>query len=255
MAVPLAMVAVVVVHSRKISVNPEYCKVLMCDAMKVSIIIPVLDEALNLLRISSHLQSFIQQGHEVIIVDGGSFDNTLAISNQVTDKVLISKTGRALQMNSGAAIASGDILLFLHADTFLPDNAMQSVLEVSNGQDYWGRFNVRLSSPRLIFRVIGSLINIRSCLTSIATGDQAIFICRSLFDRVGGFPEISLMEDIEISRQLKKLSKPVCVKNNVTTSSRRWEKMGIVATVLLMWKIRLYYFLGVPPDKLNQLYR
>jgi GT2 family glycosyltransferase len=119
----------------------------------------------------------------------------------------------------------------------------------------WGRFNVRLSSNRLVFRLIESMINLRSCLTSIATGDQAMFIKKSLFNRVGGFPEIALMEDVALRRRLKKIEKPVCIKQKVITSSRRWENKGIVATVLLMWKLRLYYFLGVSPEKLNQLYR
>lgn len=222
--------------------------------MKISIIIPVLNEEASLSRISSHLQSIKHQGHEVIIVDGGSTDNTLSIAYELTDRVIVSKAGRALQMNNGAAVASGEILLFLHADTFLPDNAVQIISDSSQRKDCWGRFDVRLSSSRYVYRLIEQLMNLRSCLTSIATGDQAIFVEKNLFDHVGGFPEIVLMEDVEISRQLKKISKPVCVKQKVITSSRRWEKNGVVATVLLMWKLRLYYFFGMSPEKLNQLY-
>jgi len=222
--------------------------------VKISIIIPVLNEEINLSRISGHLQSIRQQGHEIIIVDGGSVDNTLAISYEVTDDVIVSKAGRALQMNSGASVASGDILLFLHADTFLPDNAIQIISDSFQSKNYWGRFDVRLSSSKYVYRLIERLMNLRSCLTSIATGDQAIFVEKNLFNRVGGFPEIALMEDVEISRQLKKTSKPVCLKHKVITSSRRWETNGVVATVLLMWKLRLYYFFGVSPEKLSQLY-
>jgi len=222
--------------------------------VKISIIIPVLNEEINLSRISSNLQSIRHQGHEVIIVDGGSADNTLAISYEITDMVIVSKAGRALQMNSGASVASGEVLLFLHADTFLPDNAIQIVSDSFRRKNYWGRFDVRLSSSKYVYRLIEGLMNLRSCITSIATGDQAIFIEKDLFDRVGGFPEISLMEDVEISCQLRKISRPVCLKQKVITSSRRWETNGVVATVLLMWKLRLYYFFGVSPEKLNQLY-
>jgi len=222
--------------------------------VKISIIIPVLNEEVNLSRLSGHLQSIRQHGHEVIIVDGGSFDNTLAIAHEITDMIVVSKAGRALQMNSGADIASGEVLLFLHADTLLPDYALQVIADLSQDKDYWGRFDVRLSSDKFVYRVIEHLMNLRSCFTSIATGDQAIFIEKNLFDRVAGFPEIALMEDVEICKRLKKISKPVCLKQKVITSSRRWEMNGVVTTVLLMWKLRLYYFFGVPADKLKQLY-
>lgn len=222
--------------------------------MKLSIIIPVLNEELNLSRMSGHLQSIHQQAHEIIIVDGGSVDNTLAIAHELTDSVIVSQAGRALQMNSGASLASGDVLLFLHADTLLPADTVKIISNLSHRKNYWGRFDVRLSSSRFVFRLIEGLMNLRSCLTSIATGDQAIFIERGLFDHVGGFPEIALMEDIEISRRLKKISKPVCIKQKVITSSRRWESKGVVVTVLLMWKLRLYYFFGASPEKLKQLY-
>ena len=222
--------------------------------MKISIIIPVLDEERNLSCLSEQLHTIRQQGHEIIIVDGGSRDNTLSVAYQITDTVIVSRAGRALQMNNGAAIACGDVLLFLHADTFLPDDAMNVLSALSQKKDVWGRFDVRLSGQRFVFRLIESLMNLRSCLTSIATGDQAMFIEKSLFQRIGGFPEIALMEDIEISWRLKKIVKPLCLKQKVTTSSRRWENNGVLATVLLMWKLRLYYFFGVSPEKLKQLY-
>ncbi|VAW50105.1 hypothetical protein MNBD_GAMMA06-67 [hydrothermal vent metagenome] len=227
--------------------------------IKISIIIPVLNEEAILSHINEHLQSIKEQGHEVIIVDGGSTDNTLMMAQEITDRVVISKAGRALQMNNGAAIASGKILLFLHVDTFLPDNTIQIILdnyqkESYRRKNYWGRFDVRLSSSKYVYRLIEGFMNLRSCITSIATGDQAIFIEKNLFNKVGQFPEIVLMEDIAISRQLKKIAKPVCIKQKVVSSSRRWENNGVVATVLLMWKLRLYYFFGVSPKKLNQLY-
>lgn len=223
--------------------------------MKISIIIPVLNEEVTLSKISSHLQSIKNQGHEIVVVDGGSNDNTLTVAHEITDLVIICPPGRAMQMNNGAAVATGDVFLFLHADTFLPDNIVQIISDLSEKENVWGRFDVRLSSHKTIYRIIERLINFRSCVTSIATGDQAIFIEKNLFNHIGGFPEIALMEDVEISRQLKKISAPVCVKYKVTTSSRRWETKGVVATVLMMWKLRLYYFFGVSPDKLNQLYR
>ena len=157
-------------------------------------------------------------------------------------------------MNSGASAASGRVLLFLHADTFLPDNAVQIITDSFTGESFWGRFDVRLSNKKYIYRLIESMMNLRSCLTSIVTGDQAIFIGKKLFERVGGFPEIALMEDIEISKRLKHISRAVCLRHRVVTSSRRWERNGVVSTVLLMWKLRLYYFFGVSPDKLNQMY-
>lgn len=223
--------------------------------VKISIIIPVLNEAENLSNTLSSLQSFRQSGHEVIVVDGGSRDNSLMLAQGAADSVIVSKAGRALQMNSGASVASSDVFLFLHCDTNLPDNAIQIILEKYQSEHYWGRFDVRLSSNKFVFRLIEWLMNLRSRVTSISTGDQAIFIERKLFNHIGGFPEIALMEDVAISRQLKKLSSPVCLKQKVITSSRRWEKNGVVATVLLMWKLRLFYFFGVSPEKLNRLYR
>lgn len=223
--------------------------------VKISIIIPVLNEEESLSNTLNYLQFFRRSGHEVIVVDGGSRDNSLMLAQQAVDSVIVSKAGRALQMNSGASIASGDVLLFLHSDTELPGNAIQVILDNYQKQHFWGRFDVRLSSNKFVFRLIEWLMNIRSRITSISTGDQAIFIERKLFDYIGGYPEIALMEDIAISRLLKNISPPVCLKQKVTTSSRRWENNGVVVTVLLMWKLRLFYFFGVSPEKLNRLYR
>ena len=227
--------------------------------MKISIIIPVLNEEKKLSKTLNYLQSFSGSGHEVIVVDGGSTDNSLeladeAAAHQVIDRLIVSEPGRALQMNRGAAHATGEVYLFLHADTVLPDNALNLISSCRDNKHYWGRFDIRLSSDRIIFRLIEYLVNLRSRLTSIATGDQAIFIEAELFKSVGGFPPIVLMEDVAISRLLKKQLKPVCLTAKVITSSRRWETKGVLATVLLMWKLRLYYFFGVSPEKLNQLY-
>ena len=225
------------------------------EFIKISIIIPVLNEEINLPDVLSNLLPFRRQGHEVIVVDGGSSDNSLLLAQQGADIVIVSKAGRALQMNSGAMVATGGIFLFLHCDTFLPDNALKVVADNYQRDNYWGRFDVRLSGNKFVFRLIERLMNLRSRLTSIATGDQAIFIERKLFTQLGGFPEIALMEDITVCRLLRKLSSPVCLKQKVITSSRRWESNGVVATVLLMWKLRLFYFFGVSPDKLSRKYR
>lgn len=225
--------------------------------MKISIIVPVLNEEKNLPDVLRQLQSFRHAGHEVIIVDGGSADNSLMLAHEAdaADAIIISRAGRALQMNSGASIASGDVFLFLHADTVLPDDAAQVISALDYRGNFWGHFDIRLSSNKKIFRLIEWFINSRSRLTSIATGDQAIFIERYLFNSTGGFPEIALMEDVAISQLLKKSSKPVCLQQKVITSSRRWQQKGIVATILLMWKLRFYYFIGISPEKLRQLYK
>jgi rSAM/selenodomain-associated transferase 2 len=222
--------------------------------VNISIIIPVLNEQRDLSATLNQLQSFRLAGHEIIVVDGGSSDHSLAIAHEMADVVLVSKAGRALQMNNGAAIAKGDVFLFLHADTVLPHNAVQ-LMSTFCTEEFWGRFDIRLSSDRKIYRLIEYLINWRSRLTSIATGDQAIFIDRRLFNEVGGFPEISLMEDIALSRRLKETSRAVCLRDKVITSSRRWEQHGVLSTILLMWRLRLYYYLGASPEKLSQLYR
>lgn len=223
--------------------------------MKISIIVPVFNEEKHIQDALNNLQHYRRSGHEVIVVDGGSTDNTLALAHDGADAVIVSKPGRAIQMNNGSAVATGEVFLFLHADTRLPDNALSLIAEYEDKKSFWGRFDIRLSSNKRIYRLIELLINLRSRLTSIATGDQAIFVERQLFESMAGFPEIALMEDIELSRRLKKVAAPVCVKQKAVTSSRRWEINGVVKTVFLMWKLRLYYFLGVSPERLNKLYR
>lgn len=228
----------------------------MCKfIVKISIIIPVLNEEVALASTLQQLQYLRQHGHEIIVVDGGSKDNTFMLAQNTADVAIVSKPGRAIQMNNGADIASGDVLLFLHADTVLPDLVETILQQIGQTEWFWGRFDVRLSSNRFVYRIIEAMMNLRSRLSSIATGDQAIFISQSLFRQVSGFPEIALMEDIALSLRLKSITRPICLKQKVITSSRRWEKKGVVSTVLLMWKLRLYYFFGVSPNKLKQLYQ
>ena len=222
--------------------------------MKLSIIIPVYNEAKNITALLRRLRDYRFQGHEVIVVDGGSSDNSFDCAMGLVDKLLMSKQGRALQMNIGAEQAQGDILLFLHADTHLPKDADKLIASVIDKDKSWGRFNVSLSGQHVFFRIIETMINFRSCITGIATGDQAIFVKRSIFEQSGAYPEIKLMEDVALSKRLKSHGKPACINERVTTSSRRWEEKGIVKTVLLMWRLRLMYFLGISPEKLSSLY-
>lgn len=222
--------------------------------MKVSIIIPVLNEEETITSTLQYLQGYREQGHKVIVVDGGSHDDTVARTYGLVDQVLKSKCGRAFQMNTGAEHADEDVLLFLHADTVLPEKACSIITDAIGGGEEWGRFDVRLSGKSWLFRIIEKMMNWRSCLTSIATGDQAIFVRKALFLDVGGYPGIQLMEDIALSRKLRNHSKPACLKSCVTTSSRKWESNGILRTVFLMWRLRLLYSLGVPANKLAKQY-
>jgi len=224
--------------------------------MFVSIIIPVLNEEVSIKKLLQQLQLYRQQGHELIVVDGGSQDKTVSISNSLADNVIQSQSGRALQMNKGAAQARCDILWFLHADTLIPENSVENIqLFMTEHQSDWGRFNIRLSGKNILFRVIEKMMNVRSCITGIATGDQGIFVKRKKFDLVNGYSNLPLMEDIDLSKKLRKISRPVCIKEILTTSSRRWEENGIASTVLLMWRLRFLYWLGVSADRLASQYR
>ena len=222
--------------------------------MFVSIIIPVLNEENSIKELLQQLQAYRQQGHEVIVVDGGSHDNTRSVADSLSDKVISSEAGRALQMNNGATQSRHEILWFLHADTIIPENAIEQIQQALNKSD-WGRFNVKLSGSHILFRIIETMMNVRSCVSSIATGDQGIFVKRKVFGQVNEYSNIPLMEDVDLSRKLKKLSKPVCLKYTLITSSRRWEKNGISSTILLMWKLRFLYWVGVSPEHLARQYR
>ena len=228
----------------------------MNQETRLSIIIPVLNEAATLTATLSALQSLRAAGHEVIVVDGGSHDASMTLAEPWVDQVIRTERGRARQMNAGAAIAHHDIWLFLHADTQLPHNAEQLIIEgLQKSGHQWGRFDVQLSGKHFLLRIIERSMNFRSRITGIATGDQAIFICRQLFQRAGGFPDIPLMEDIVLSHTLKRHGPPACLRQRVITSSRRWEQQGIIRTILLMWRLRLAHALGADPRRLAQLYK
>lgn len=221
--------------------------------MKYSIIIPALNEEKIIPSCLARLQP-LRTGCEIIIADGGSADNTAALASAYADQIVSSEQGRALQMNAGASRATGDVLLFLHVDTVLPENALQLIEQQISSSRPWGRFNIRLSGSHFMFRIIAQMMNWRSALTGIATGDQVIFVTKEAFKAAGQFPEISLMEDIALSKLLNVISPPICLKAKVTSSSRRWEHNGIFQTIVLMWVIRLLYFLGADPDVLTELY-
>ena len=221
--------------------------------MNFSIIIPTLNEEKTIEPCLSALQP-LRNNCEIIIVDGGSIDNTRVIARSLADKVVSSDKGRARQMNNGTRYASGNVLIFLHADTSLPKNALQLIQQKLNSSRKWGRFDIQLSGNHFMLKVIAQMMNWRSRLTGIATGDQVIFVTRLAFEKAGQYPEISLMEDIAICKALRKISPPICLKAKVISSDRRWERYGIYKTILLMWNIRLRYFFGADPQTLAFLY-
>ena len=224
-------------------------------AWRLSVVVPVLDEAACIVGTLQSLQPLRARGHELIVADGGSADGTPGLAAAFADRVVAAPKGRAAQMNAGAAAARGDALLFVHADTRLPDDADRLVREaLADPSRCWGRFDVRIEGRSPLLRVVAFCMNRRSRLTGIATGDQAIFATRPAFARAGGFPEIALMEDIAFSKRMKKLSRPVCLAAAAITSGRRWERHGILRTILLMWRLRLAYFLGARPEELARRY-
>ena len=223
--------------------------------MKISIIVPVLNEADGITAVLVALAPLRVRGHEVIVVDGGSSDGTAALARAVADRVVPAPRGRASQMNAGAALARGEVLLFLHADTRLPENADALILQglAARGRA-WGRFDVRIEGENRLLPVIAFLMNLRSRVTGIATGDQAIFVRREAFAHAGRFPPFELMEDIALSHSLKRVSRPLCLADKAVTSGRRWERRGVLRTVLLMAWLRLAFFFGAAPAKLARLY-
>lgn len=223
--------------------------------MSLSIIIPTLNEARGIVSTLTMLQPLRARGSQVIVVDGGSSDDTAALARPLADAVLNAPRGRAPQMNAGAAIATREILLFLHADCRLPDSADRLIVDgLRRHRRGWGRFDVVISGAHPLLRVVAAMMNARSRLTGIATGDQALFVTRTLFDAAGGFPELPLMEDVEFTRRLKRYGAPLCLRHRVTVSARRWEKYGVVRTILLMWCLRLAYWLGRDPAALAARY-
>ncbi len=221
----------------------------------LSIIVPVLDEAENLERLLPHVRGRCPDA-EVIVVDGGSADRTALVARDWPHaRYLASERGRARQMNAGARAAHGDILLFLHADTLLPADAATAIARaLADRRVVGGRFDVSFASPGRAFRLIATFMNWRSRLTGIATGDQAIFVRRDVFEGLGGYPDIPLMEDVELSARLGRRGRMRCLRSRVVTSARKWEREGIVRTVVLMWALRLLYFLRVDPARLHRWY-
>ena len=221
----------------------------------LSIIVPVLDEADNIAATLAALEPFRQRGVEVIVVDGGSGDDTVERARPLADRLLTAPRGRAAQMNIGAAAASGDVLLFLHADTTLPADADGLLLYgLSNTARVWGRFDIAIEGRNPLLHVVSGFMNWRSQITGIATGDQAMFVTRHAFATAGGFPDIALMEDIALSARLKRISRPLCLAVRARTSGRRWAKHGLIRTILLMWRLRLAYALGAKPATLARRY-
>jgi rSAM/selenodomain-associated transferase 2 len=221
--------------------------------MRLSIVVPVLNEAQDIATFLAPLQALRELGHEVIVVDGGSSDNTVECTRPLADSVIAAPCGRALQMNAGAQAAHGEVLLFLHADTRLPANAPSHIEEAAR-HHAWGRFDVKIAGRSGWLPVIAAMMNLRSRLTGIATGDQAIFVSRAAFNAVGGYPDQPLMEDIELSKRLKRIGPPASLRVRVVTSGRRWERHGAWRTILLMWRLRFDYWRGVPAARLVARY-
>jgi rSAM/selenodomain-associated transferase 2 len=220
-------------------------------AQRLSVVVPALNEASGIRAALEALAPLRARGHEVIVVDGGSSDGTPELARGLCDRVLSAPRGRALQMNAGAAAATGDALVFLHADTRLPQGADELMFQ-SLRSSPWGRFDVEIDARHPLLRVVACTMNLRSRLTGIATGDQAIFVRREAFP---GFPEIDLMEDIAFCRAMRRFGPPACRRERVVTSGRRWESRGVLRTIVLMWRLRLMYFLGARPERLARIYR
>ena len=222
----------------------------------LSIVVPVLDEAEGIVATLASLAPLRARGAELIVVDGGSRDATVARAQALADRVMEGPRGRARQMNAGAAVARGPTLLFLHADTRLPEDADRLIASALGVAPLaWGRFDVAIEGHSRMLPVVAAMMNLRSRLSGIATGDQAMFMTRAAFEAAGGFPDQPLMEDIELSARLKRLSAPVCLRERVLTSGRRWEQRGVWRTIVLMWRLRLLYALGVRADRLAPWYR
>ena len=222
---------------------------------RISIVMPVLDEAQRIGAALDALAEPRRRGHEVIVVDGGSRDASMRIARAKADSVIAAPRGRASQMNAGARAASGEVLLFLHADTLLPGDAERAVLAGLDASGRaWGRFDVRIDGASAWLAVVAWGMNLRSRATGIATGDQAMFMRREAYASAGGFPDIALMEDVAMSARLKRLSPPLCLRETVVTSGRRWDEQGALRTIARMWWLRLRYFLGAEPSSLARSY-
>ncbi|MEN3976873.1 TIGR04283 family arsenosugar biosynthesis glycosyltransferase [Emcibacter sp. SYSU 3D8] len=222
---------------------------------KLSVIVPVLNEAVAIGGHLAQLSPLRERGAEIIVMDGGSTDRTLAAIGALADRVAVAPRGRASQMNAGAALASGSVLLFLHADTSLPPDADRLIDRAfADPARVWGRFDVRMEPRTPLLALVAFMMNWRSRLTGIATGDQAIFVRQSAFAAIGGYRDMPLMEDIEISKALRRISRPACLRQTVSASARRWQKHGVWRTIWLMWSLRLAHFRGVDPQELARRY-
>jgi rSAM/selenodomain-associated transferase 2 len=221
--------------------------------LRISIIVPALNEANGIAAALGALEPLRARGHEIIVVDGGSDDATAVVARPLADCVLSSRRGRAAQMNAGAGAARGEALLFLHADSRLPGDA-DALVAGALAQREWGRFDVRIDSAHRGLSMVGFMMNLRSRWTGIATGDQAMFVRRTTFEVAGGFPDLALMEDIALSSALGRIGPPACLRERVLTSGRRWERRGVLPTIFLMWRLRLMYFLGADPQRLARVY-
>ncbi len=223
--------------------------------MPLSIIIPCLNEADGIVDALAALAPLRARGVEIVVVDGGSEDASAALARALADQVITASRGRAMQMNAGAAQARGDILLFLHADCRLPASADRLITDgLNRAQKTWGRFDVELRGKNPLLRVVGALMNLRSRLTGVSTGDQGLFVTRSLFEAAGRFAQIPLMEDVALTRHLRRYGPPLNLRHRMMVSGRRWEKHGVLRMVLLMWWLRLQYWLGADPGKLARAY-
>jgi rSAM/selenodomain-associated transferase 2 len=222
--------------------------------MLLSVVIPTLNEAQRIGDLLADLAALRAAGGEIVVADGGSTDPTVAHAASAADRIVTAPRGRAAQMNAGAEVARGDVLWFLHADTRVPQGAAEALMGASGRGALWGRFDVRLSGRHPLLRLVERGMNWRSRLSGIATGDQGIFVQRDLFARIGGFADLPLMEDVELTKRLRRQSHPACLHPAIVTSSRRWEERGVVRTILLMWRLRLAYALGADPQRLAQRY-
>jgi len=227
----------------------------MSAAHRLTVIVPVLNEAESIAARLAALRPLRERGCELIVADGGSADGTPELAFPHADRLITAPKGRAKQMNAGAALADGDLLLFLHADTELPPHADRLIIEglEATGRQ-WGRFDVAITGQHRLLPVIAGFMNRRSRLTGVATGDQGMFMRKAAFEACGGFPEIPLMEDIALSDRLRRRGPPLCLKERALTSGRRWERNGVIPTILLMWRLRLAFFLGADPRRLARTY-
>jgi rSAM/selenodomain-associated transferase 2 len=226
------------------------------EARSLSVIVPTLNEGDWITATLTALQPLRLRGAEVIVVDGGSTDATVTRAMPLADRVVVASRGRAEQQNAGARLATGDVLIFLHADTLLPAGADRLIEQALAGEGrVWGRFDVEFDASPGLLAVVAWMMNLRSRASGIATGDQVIFVRRDAFKQTGGFPQLPIMEDIALSKRLKRVAQPAALRTKVVTSARRWRANGVCRTVVLMWCLRLAYFVGVAPGRLARLYR